>query len=259
PVTRADMLAAGFDPGKELKKLSLYMQGREQPLLVNNDSVEFYGQKLDTFSTGARTYWLHVGQGSANRLPLSRAKGGDPLAGGVSFTYERIERGIFAAQFVRNGDVSNNWFGPLISSEPATQQLDVGNLDAGYGGHATLEVTIQGGTDGPHPIRIDLNGHNAGTATLADMEQKTFTLPIPQSWLTAGANALTFTALGGDFDFSILASTRLTYQHLLRADGGAFEASLPGGRVASVGGFASGNVRALDVTDAANPIELETT
>src|SRR4051794_23925466 len=69
-LTRAAMLAAGFDPGKDLKKLSLYMQGSEQPLLVNTDSVEFYGQRLDTFSTGARTYWLHAGQGSANRLPL---------------------------------------------------------------------------------------------------------------------------------------------------------------------------------------------
>jgi hypothetical protein len=96
-LTRTAMLAAGFDPGKDLKKLSLYVQGSEQPLLVNSDSVEFYGQKLDTFSTGARTYWLHAGQGSANRLPLSHAKGGDPLAGDVAFTYERIERGTFGA------------------------------------------------------------------------------------------------------------------------------------------------------------------
>ena len=60
-------------------------------------------------------------------------------------------------------------------------------------------------------------------------------------------------------DFSVLASTKLTYQHLLRADGGAFEAGLPGGRVASVGGFPSSAVRAIDVTDPVNPVELETT
>ncbi len=162
------------------------------------------------------------------------------------------------AMLVGNGD-GGNFFGPLISSEPATQQLGVGNLDASFGGNATLEVTIQGGTDGPHPTAIDLNGHNLGTVAFTSQEQKTFTLPLPQSWLTAGANSITFTALGGDMDFSVLASTKLTYQHLLRADGGAFEASLPGGRLASVGGFTSSAVRAIDVTDPASPIELETT
>jgi hypothetical protein len=257
-VTRAAMAAAGFDPGANFKKLSLYMQGIEQPLLVGDDAVEFYGQKLDTFSTGARTYWLRAGQGSPNRLPISHAKGGDPLAGAIPFTYEKIERSVFAAQYVNNGDAANNWLGPLIYREPTTQQLNVGNLDASYGGTATLQVTIAGGTDGPHPIRIDVNGHNAGSVALMNMERKTFDLPLPQSWLVRGTNNLTFTAMGGDWDFSSLAATRLTYQHLLRADGGAFEASLPGGRVATVGGFPSSAVRAIDVTDAANPIELET-
>ncbi|HEV2722846.1 MAG TPA: hypothetical protein VG323_22670, partial [Thermoanaerobaculia bacterium] len=84
-VTRAAMVAAGFDPGANFKKLSLYMQGIEQPLVVNDDSVEFYGQRLDTFYTGARTYWLRVGNG-ATRLPVSHAKGGDPFTGSVSFT-----------------------------------------------------------------------------------------------------------------------------------------------------------------------------
>jgi len=252
-VTRAAMVAAGFDPGADLKKLSLYMQGVEQPLAVNADSIEFYGQRLDTAAAGARTYWLRAG--SANRLPVSHAKGGDPVAGDVVFTHERIERTTFMPQVTGNGD-GGNWLGPLIWSEPTTQPLDLGNADAAFGGNATLEVTFRGGTDGAHPIRIDVNGHDAGTFTLADFEQKTFTLALPQAWLAAGANSVTFTALGGDWDFSVLASTRVTYEHLPRADNGAFEASFPGGRIATVGGFPSRNVRAVDVTD--GPIELDT-
>jgi uncharacterized repeat protein (TIGR01451 family) len=256
-LTRAAMVAAGFDPGNNFKKLSLFMQGIEQPLVVNDDSVEFYGQKLDAFSTGARTYWL-TSQGSANRLPVSHTRGGDPLTGDVSFTYERIERSIFMTQLVGNGD-GGNWFGPLISSWPMTQQFNLSGADPAYGGNATLEVTMQGGMVGPHPVQVDFNGHSAGMAPFNDLEQKTFTFSVPQSWLANGANTLTFTALGGDLDFSVLVSTRVTYQHLLRADAGAFQATLPGGRIVNVGGFTSSAVRAIDVTDAANPIELETT
>ncbi|HKS22402.1 MAG TPA: C25 family cysteine peptidase, partial [Thermoanaerobaculia bacterium] len=255
-LTRAAMTAAGFDPGNNFKKLSLYMQGIEQPLIVNDDSVEFYGQRLDTTSTGARTYWLRAA-GSANRLPLSKNKGGDPLTGDVAFTVQKQERSIFMAALVGHGD-DGNFFGPLVSSEPVTQTLNLGNADTASAGNATLEITIQGGTDGPHPTSVDVNGHNLGTMAFTSQEQKTFTFPVPHSWLIAGANSITFTALGGDMDFSLLASTKLTYQHLLRADSGAFEATLPGGRAATVGGFQSNAVRAIDVTDAANPTELET-
>ncbi|HEV2722470.1 MAG TPA: C25 family cysteine peptidase [Thermoanaerobaculia bacterium] len=254
-VTRAQMVAAGFDPGSKLKQLSLFMQGIEQPMVVNDDSVEFYGQRLDTFSTGARTYWLSA-KGSAARLPVSHTKGGDPLTGSIPFTVQKLDRSLFLTFVLGTGD--NVYFGPLVSSEPATQQLNAGNIDTSYGGNATLEVTLQGGTDGPHPTEVDLNGHNLGTAAFANQEQKTFTFTVPQSWLTAGANSVTFTALGGDMDFSVGVSTKLTVQHLLRADGGAFEASLPGGRVATVGGFTTSNVRAIDVTDPAAPVELET-
>jgi hypothetical protein len=256
-VTRAAMIGAGFDPGSNFKRLSLYMQGVEQPLVVNDDSIEFYGQPLDTISSGARTYWLHLGNGAANRVPLSKAKSAGPLTASVAFSYEKTERSVFFAALVNNGD-GQNFFGPFISSEPVGQQLHVANLDGGYGGNATLDVTIQGGSDGAHEIAIAVNGMTAGTVHLAAQEQKTFTLSVPQGWLIAGTNELTFTSLGGDDDISLAASARLTYQHLLRADAGELEAALPGGRLARIGGFPSSRVRAVDVTDPANAIELET-
>src|SRR5205085_7372972 len=57
---------------------------------------------------------------------------------------------------------------------------------------------------------------------------------------------------------SLLAEARLTYQHLLRADSGALEVALPGGRAVTVGGFGDANVRAIDVTDPQRSIELQT-
>ncbi|HKS22732.1 MAG TPA: C25 family cysteine peptidase [Thermoanaerobaculia bacterium] len=253
-VTREQMSAAGFNPGANFKKLSLFEAGIEQPLVVNADSIEFYGRGLDTISTGARTYWLRWSEGSANRLPLVKSRGGAALTGSVAFAYQKRERSMFLAAIVNNGD-AENYFGPLVWSEPTGQPLRLGNADAGAAGNATLEVTLQGGTDGPHRTAIAFNGQSLGVVTYDNQEQKTFTFAVPHASLAA-ANSVAFTALGGDNDFSVVASTKLAYQHLLRADSGEFEASLPAGRSVRVGGFTSNAIRAIDVTDA--PVELET-
>jgi len=263
-VTRAAMTAAGFDPGSDARGLSLFMLGSEQSIVVDdggdgkfdaNDAIEFYGYPLDTLSTGARTYWLRA-KGNGRRAALSSTTGGDPVTGSVPFTYERIMRGIFAA--IVNNDDADAFFGSLITIDPVNEPLNVANLDTSYSGNATLELVIQGGTDMQHRIDLAFNGHPLGTVTLWSVEQPTFTFTIPQSWLTNGTNNVTLTSLNGYDDVSVIARTRLTYQHLLRADNGALDVQLPGGRAVTVGGFGANNVRAFDVTDAQNPIELKT-
>jgi uncharacterized repeat protein (TIGR01451 family) len=265
-VTRAAMTAAGFDPGPDSRALSLYMLGSEQAIVIDdggdgkfdaNDAIEFYGYPLDTLSTGARTYWLRAGKGNARRVAASSANGGDPVTASVPFTYERIMRGIFAA--IVNNDDADAFFGSLITIDPVIEPLNVANLDTSYGGDATLELVIQGGTDMQHRIDISFNGHTLGTVTLWRVEQPTFTFTIPQSWLTAGTNNVTLTSLHGYDDVSVIARSRLTYRHLLRADNGALDVNLPGGRAVTIGGFGASKVRAFDVTDAQNPIELKTT
>jgi len=264
-VTRAAMAAAGFDPGSDSRSLSLFMLGNEQSIIVDdggdgkfdaNDAIEFYGYPLDTLSTGARTYWLRAGKGAGNRVAVSKASGGNPIAGSVAFTYERIMRGIFAS--IVNSDDADAFFGALITIDPVVEPLAVSNLDTSYNGNATLELVIQGGTGMAHRIDVAFNGHVLGTVALFGVEQPSFTFNVPQSWLTNGTNGVTLTSLNGYDDVSVLAKSRLTYQHLLRADNGALDASLPGGCSVTVGGFGSSRVRAFDVTDAQRPVELRT-
>jgi uncharacterized repeat protein (TIGR01451 family) len=265
-ITRAAMVAAGFDPGTKSSKLSLYCAGIEQPITVNDgddgkfddptDSIEFYGLPLDTRSTGARTYWLRS-QDNSKRTKLSKLKGGDPITGSVSFTYQRRDRTIFLAAIT---DVEENFFGPPITSDgPTTQDLTIGGVDAAWGGNGSLDVTVQGLVDNMvHMIDISLGGHHVATVSLPNQSQQTFTFAVPQSWLVNGANTLSVQALNGPDDISFLAGAKLTYQHLLRADNGALEVNLPGNRSATVRGFADNNVRAFDVTDPQRPDELET-
>jgi uncharacterized repeat protein (TIGR01451 family) len=267
-VTRAAMTAAGYDPGSDPKAISVYMLGDEIDTNIDdggdgkfdaNDAVEFYGYPVDTVSTGARTYWLRSSKndGKNSRIDTQKSKGGDPITGSVPFTYQRIERGVFAP-LVKNSE-DDAFFGTLILSDGGTEPLTVANLDTSYGGNASLELLIQGGTDMDHIIDVAINGHYLGTATLSKIDEKTFTYPFPQSWLTAGTNNVLLTSRNGDEDVSVVAKSRLTYQHLLRADSGVLNVSLAGGRAVTIGGFTTNNVRAVDVTDGRHPIEIQTT
>ncbi len=265
-LTRAAMTAAGFDPGTDPRAISLSMLGTEQSITVDdggdgkfdpNDAVEFYGYPLDSVSTGARTYWLRSSKGSSgSRVTVSKVKGGDPITGSVPFTFERIERSIFDP--VSTGD--DVFFGTLITSDSGTEPVTVSNnYDASYGGNATLDLVILGATDMAHVIDVAINGHSAGTAALPRLTQQSFTFTVPQAWLTTGTNSVVLTSLNGEEDVSIVVKSRLTYQHLLRADNGALDVNLAGGRAVTIGGFPSNAVRAFDVTDAQHPAELQTT
>jgi uncharacterized repeat protein (TIGR01451 family) len=267
-VTRAAMTAAGFDPGSDSKSFTLYMAGSEQPMLIDDggdgkfdpsDAIEFYGQPLDTISTGARTYWLRVEKGTTKRMAVAKTKGGDPITGNVSFDYQKEERSVFFAALISNGEASN-FFGPVITTEPVSQDVTINRADLSFAGNATLALTIQGGTDTfAHAIRVTFAGHDLGSIQLDGQALKTFTFPFPHSWLTNGVNQLTLTSLNGDDDVSTLATTRVSYQHVLRADNGALEVTLPAGRSVTIGGFTEQHVRALDISDPQHPAMLETT
>jgi len=265
-LTKAAMTAAGYDPGTDSRSLSLYMLGTEQFINVDdggdgkfdtNDAIEFYGYPLDLPSTGARTYWLRSVKGSSNRVTVSKINGGDPITGSVPFTVERAERSIFDS--VSNNADIDPWVGTLILAETGTEPLTVRNLDTSYGGNATLELDILGATELVHSIGVALNGHDLGTVSLARLDLKTFSFTVPNSWLSNGTNSVVLTSLNGEEDVSVVVKSRLTYQHLLRADNGALDVKLAGGRAVTIGGFGSNAVRAFDVTDAQHPTELQTT
>ena len=258
-VTRAAMVAAGFDPGADMNALGLYSIGLAEPFVAEADAIDFYGFPLDTPSTGARTYWLRNDSGTGKKFGSPAAGGGSSLSDDVAFTYRRTERTVFVAALNNNGD-NTNMFGPVLTTDPTTQTFNLTGVDPAYAGNATLNVTIQGVVDSvTHSLNVTFNGHSLGTVSLPKREQQTFSFPVLQSWLVNGANNLTITANNGDDDVSVLVTTAVTYQHALHADNGAFEATLPGGRSVTVSGFTSSTIVALDVTDPANPALVGTT
>ncbi|HEX6087568.1 MAG TPA: C25 family cysteine peptidase [Thermoanaerobaculia bacterium] len=255
-VTRAAMIAAGFDPGSDFRRLSLYTGGIEQPLLVDDsgEAIEFYGFGNDTPSSGARAYWLVRDKGRNARVKTDKTKDRGTTAS-TAHTVRRIERAIFFSSLTTNGD-RDNFFGPLVTTSPLTQQLTARNVDRS-GASATLQVVLQGGTRVPHRVRVAFNGSDLGTIVYKDRERPVQTYNVPLSLVLDGTNTLTLTALEGDSDVSSIESVELTYPHALRADDDALRVIANGGTSATVAGFTSDRIRAFDVTNPAEPIVLD--
>lgn len=259
-VTKADIVVAGFDPGIDARRLSLFTGGVEQPLLVEDggdnvfdsgDTLEFYGFGNDTPWSGARAYWLVRDKGKNARVKFEKAKErGDVTS--TAHTFRRVERTVFFTALTNNGE-KENFFGALVGNFGATQEVTVRNLDRN-GGNATLQLVLQGGTEGLHRVRVELNGQSLGIAQVNHQARLVEKYSVPTTSLNDGANMLTLTALGGDEDISVVESVELTYPHLLRADADALRLHAAGGARATITGFTTDRIRAFDVTDPANPL-----
>ncbi len=261
-VTRRDIVAAGFDPGIDGRRLSLYTGGIEQPLLVDDggdnvfgdeDAVEFYAIGTDTPASGASAYWLVRDKGKSDRVKTDKSKERGSVKN-TTHTFRRIERTVFFTALTNNGD-RDNFFGAIVSTGGAAQELTVRNLDRA-GAKASLRLVLQGGVLGTHRVSLSINGNDAGTLQFKDQDRLVKTISVPLTWLVDGANTLSLTANEGDEDISVVESVELTYPHLLRADDDALRVIAAAGARAVVNGFTTDRIRAMDVTDPANPISV---
>jgi hypothetical protein len=259
-VRKSDLVAAGFDPGTDPKSLSLFADGLEIPIAVSdggdgsfdaNDTIAFYGTGIDTPSTGAHAYWLVARKGRA--LRIAQATAAPPTTSAASnfpYAYQRIERTVYFAALINNGD-RENFFGAVVSPWPVSEAVNARGFDGSAA--ASLDVVIQGASDGPHVVDVQFNGSDVGTMNLTFQQRQGATLTIPSSLIAAGTNTLTFTALGGDDDISVVESARLTYAHRYAADRDALKCTATGGSALAIDGFTLASVTALDITDPLHP------
>ncbi len=268
-VSRAALIAAGFDPGSVSNKIALFADGMEVPILVNdggdssfdaNDTIEFYGTAIDTPTAGGHIYFVTPGKGKTLRISKQGAtKGGAAAPASYPYTFSRIERTVFFSALTNNGD-NDNFFGAIISSWPVSENLTVTNVDPASTS-AQIQVVIQGGTDNfNHYVSIVLNGHEVGPIHVLNQSRYVANLTVPVSYLVDGENTMVFTASDDWNDVSVVESAKITYQHLYKADNGALAFTVAGGTQVSVSGFASTDtVSGFDLTDPANQVALAVT
>jgi hypothetical protein len=270
-VTQAQLLAAGLDPNSDARRLQLFVDGEELPMLVNgdqarlvkNDSIEFYGQALDTLNTDTHVYWLVNGATPGKRLNgrwtkfkpggANWADGSSPNSG-FAMTTERKDKLVYFSGLL-NGD-GGNIFGPPVTSDPLTQVLTVRNLDREGPAAAQVSVKLQGLTAGEHVVAVQLNGSSLGTISFNGLGHPAQTFPVNRALLREGDNTVILTSTNGEADVSLVDSVALTYGHAYRADNDSLRFSAPAGQPIVVGGFSSPEIRVIDVTNPNSPNEL---
>ncbi|HYR27703.1 MAG TPA: C25 family cysteine peptidase, partial [Thermoanaerobaculia bacterium] len=264
-VTKQQLVAAGWDPGTNVKALSVWTDGMEIPVEVKDggdnkfdaaDSIEFFGTGMDTPTSGARMYFVTLGKGKNARIKSNSGnkKGSAPPAS-FPFVYDRKTRAIYLSSLLNNGD-REPFLGPVVSAtKPGVESFRVDNLDPN-GGPATLELVLQGANINNHIVSIKVNNNEVGPAQYLGQARYTFTATVPQAMLVAGTNTISILGTAGPTDTSLIEAVRVTYPHLYRADNGALAFTAPGGSELVIPGFASDNVSAVDLTDALDPVRL---
>ncbi len=119
-----------------------------------------------------------------------------------------------------------------------------------------LEVAVQGVTAEAHQISIECNGLTVGLLSFTGRKQAATTVTFPHAYLREGENKIRLSALGGDYDVSLIDTIRLRYYHRAAADDDEQYVVLGAGRSVTLEGFSTAAVRVLDVTDAGNVREV---
>jgi Peptidase family C25/SdrD B-like domain/GEVED domain len=264
-VTKSQLVAAGFDPGKNAKAISVFTEGTEVPVLINSknessfdtdDSIEFFARGIDTIGTGGRVYYITPNRGSGLRVKRTGGRGNSGSSvTNFPYTVERVERTVFFSGLVTNGE-KENFFGPVITTAPSTLTLAVTNHDAT--GNGELEVVIQGATENFETVvRVALNGSDLGLVRVRNMERKVQKFSVSANRILAGANTVKLTAINGANDVSVLESLRLTYRHKFRADNDALAFTVAAGSAVAIDGFTSDKITVIDVTDPMQPVIID--
>lgn len=265
-ITRGEMAAAGFDPGPDAERVELYACGNPVPIVVDAgsdgrldpwDAIEFYGLGLDTPSTGARPYWLRSGPDGL-RMRSRAYRPGTPVGGTVPFVVEREDRLVYEPAATAAEPGSEAFYAAVVGDAPVTVGLRVESPEPSAAAGAFVEVVLQGGLhDAQGRVRVDLNGYPAGEASVNPRAPaQTFRIEVPGDRLLEGENTVTLTALNGPADVSLLRAVRIGYERRLRAGSGALLFTLPPNGQATVEGFPSGAIRAVDVTNPYAPVLL---
>jgi hypothetical protein len=123
--------------------------------------------------------------------------------------------------------------------------------------HAKIHVALQGVTDGVlHNVSVSMNGANLGDLSFTGQSAENVTLPIPRGILQ-DVNTLTLTAQGGANDLSLVDHVELTYPRTYTAQSDSLKFTAEAGDHIIVHGFDHPPTRLVDITNPAQPLELE--
>lgn len=260
-VTKQELKAAGFEFGRNLRNLRLYLNGVEQAIRVVGedsgrlDSIEFFATGQDSPTTDSHVYWLVNGDSAGKRVGVVKNEGKAAGASAFPYTIERRDRSVYFSA-LRNGDASN-FFGQVVTSRPVDQAIAVRHLDTRATNQSELEVGLQGVTEqaSGHSVRVLLNGLQIGKLAFGGQSYKSQKFSIGSDVLKEGDNTVTLVSEIADSDVSLVDYVRITYPHTYSGDQDSLRMSVAT-ESQTIDSFSDGSVRVFDITDPSDPIEI---
>ncbi len=261
-LTQPDLVRAGLDPNVDPRLLQLFVDGRQLPIIVQgqedarfdpSDTVEFYGQGLDTPATDTRVYWLVGGSQFGDRIATLEGSVKPVGSGSFSYTIERRDRTIYFSS-LKNGE-QENFFGPVITaSQPVDQSLVLQRLDTSAS--AVLEVAVQGVTLLPHQVSVTVNGAVVGVMSFNGRAHEIARFQLSAGMLSEGHNEVSLISQSDAGDVSLVDYVRLTYSHTYKAEDDALRFTAQGNQSVTISGFSNSQIRVVDITDPNAPQAL---
>lgn len=256
-VAQSDLVAAGLNPGINPKKLQLFEDGIERPIIVQGekdgqfdagDWVEFYATAADNAYTDTHVYRLVAGSQKGLRIKTAPETSASGSHESFLFSQESKTRDLYYSA-LRNGD-QENFFGGVVAREPLTRTLSLHNLAGSAPDFATLEVALQGITTAAHRVKVVLNDSAVGVVTFDGQRAGNTRISVAQSNLREGDNTVQLIAEGGDTDVSLVDVIRVNYWHGYAADNDVLRFTARAGERITVGGFSNSAIRVVDLSDA---------
>lgn len=274
-VTYAELEAAGIPVATlDPRTLALHTQGTEVALYVPgeadgtfdpDDTIVFYGQKMETMVTDTNVYWLTWG--GANGLRMAEVDGAPTGSGTVpqSFrTTQIVERNNYRQSSLPSGADMDRWYWDYIwATSPATNSYTTTLTALATGPvSATIRGLFRGYSAAPqHHTQVYLNGQLVDDATWPSQNEYAFAVDVPQSYLIDGVNTITVYAPldnGITSDNFLINRFEITYDRVYSSDEDTlrFSDDTPGSVDYAMTGFSTGDVSIFDVTTPSAPARL---
>jgi len=255
-VTFGALVAAGLSPTADRARLQLYAHGRQVPLRVTAEGIEFYGVADDTPDSGERVYWLIEGRTPGERVSLGvSAPTLRPTVQHFRSRVTRADKTIYFAALL-NGD-EDNFFGSVVTNSPVAQDIVVRDPAVASGEPAQVSVELQGVSLGAHTVNVWWNGQPLGAVTYTGRSVGQATWTVPGEQVLNGVNTVTLQATEAG-DVNLVKTLTVEYARQLQAADDRLLVHVPrtGGRhTLQVTGFTAPAV-AFDITQPEAPVQL---
>ena len=253
-VTSAQLQAGGFNVASDPTKWQLYVNGVEQAMIVGPSAqyIEFYGKGVDTNESDTQAYFLVVGDTDGKRMRnrVARPSHGTVVQGSYNQSFAYKERFSYVNSIL-NGDADNFW-GRGVNATGTNISFNLSGIDFSSAA-STLDLAIQGYTNGAHTTRITLNGQLLNSINGVAQFPYSGSQSIPTSLLRdaslgQGANILNLASIGPSGDFNLFDKFSITFNRKFEAIQNAVKAYSLNSKITKLRGFTTANTRVFDIS-----------